>query len=189
MQDGQVVAWDVYTTRGRRSQAVHLQIWRPVRPADNRYRFVGETVTVALWVGHSRFVMYPRDRISVRRGDVIGIYFPKYNPIPWSAADCSHGNEHLYKYSPYTCTGPIAEHLYKYSPYTCTGTIAVHMYKYNLYTCSGTSRTPVQVVHLYRHHPYTYTSTVRMPVQVQPVHMYKYNLYTCSGTIAVHMYK
>jgi len=26
VQDGQLVAWDVYTTRGRRSQTVHLQV-------------------------------------------------------------------------------------------------------------------------------------------------------------------
>ena len=26
---------------------------------------------------------------------------PRYNPIPWSAAECNHGNEHLYKYNPY----------------------------------------------------------------------------------------
>ena len=101
VEDGHVVAWDVYTSRGRRSQTVHLQMWRPVRPDHNRYQFVGETVTVALWIGHSRFTLYPRDRIPVRRGDVIGIYFPKYNPVPWSVAECSHGNEHLYKYNPY----------------------------------------------------------------------------------------
>jgi len=100
-EHGHVVAWDVYTTRGRRSQIVHLQMWRPVRPDENRYQFVGETVTVALWIGHSRFTLYPRDRIRVRRGDVIGVYFPKYNPIPWSVAKCDRGNEHLYKYNPY----------------------------------------------------------------------------------------
>ena len=102
VERGHVVAWDVYTTRGRRSQVVHLQMWRPVRPDENRYQFVGETVIVALWVGHSRFTLYPRDRIRVRRGDVIGIYFPKYNPIPWSVAKpCGHDNRHLYKYNPY----------------------------------------------------------------------------------------
>ena len=58
-------------------------------------------MTVALWIGHSRFTMFPRDRIAVRRGDVVGVYFPKYNPIPWSAAACNHDNEHLYKYNPY----------------------------------------------------------------------------------------
>jgi len=34
--DGFVVGWNVYTTRGRRSQTVHLQIWRPVNAANHR---------------------------------------------------------------------------------------------------------------------------------------------------------
>jgi len=34
--DGFVVSWNVYTTRGRRSQTVHLQIWRPVNAANHR---------------------------------------------------------------------------------------------------------------------------------------------------------
>jgi len=33
---GYVIGWNVYTTRGRRSQYVHLQIWRPVDPKDHR---------------------------------------------------------------------------------------------------------------------------------------------------------
>jgi len=108
-EDGHVVAWNVYTTRGRRSQKVHLQMWRPVRPADNRYQFVGETIVVAMWVGHNLFTLYPQDRIAVRRGDVIGIYFPKYNPVPWSAApSCPPGAEHLYKYNPYGPTSGIS---------------------------------------------------------------------------------
>lgn len=100
VEDGFVTAWNVYTTRGRRSQYVHLQIWRPVRSNENRYQFIGETIIQALWVGHSLFTLYPNDRIAVQRGDVLGIYFPKYNPIPWSSADCHDGNEHLFKYNP-----------------------------------------------------------------------------------------
>jgi len=69
---------------------------------------VGETVIVALWIGQSYFALYPRDRIAVRRGDVIGIYFPRYNPIPWSTVECRHGNEHLYKYNPYSVTMVMA---------------------------------------------------------------------------------
>jgi len=36
--DGFVIGWHVYTTRGRRSQTVHLQIWRPVDVANHRYQ-------------------------------------------------------------------------------------------------------------------------------------------------------
>ena len=35
-QDGFVIGWNIYTTRGRRSQTVHLQIWRPVDAANHR---------------------------------------------------------------------------------------------------------------------------------------------------------
>jgi len=75
-----------------------------VLSAACRYRLVGETVVAALWIGHSYFALYPQDRIAVRRRDVIGIYFPRYNPIPWSTVECRHGNEHLYKYNPYSVT-------------------------------------------------------------------------------------
>jgi len=33
---------------------------------------------------HSRFTLHPQDRIPVRRGDVIGIYFPRYKHRFWS---------------------------------------------------------------------------------------------------------
>ena len=100
--DGFVTGWHVYTTRGRRSQVVHLQVWRPTddRSGDGyyRYRRVGETVIAALWVGHNFFALYPADRIPVLRGDVLGIYFPSYNPIPWTSVPCRHGNEHLLRH-------------------------------------------------------------------------------------------
>jgi len=102
LTDGTVVGWSVYTTRGRRSQVVYLQVWRPVSPAENRYLRVGETGITALWVGHNYFTLFPADRIPVRRGDVIGIYFPSYNPIPWTGVPCRvEGGEHLFKYNPF----------------------------------------------------------------------------------------
>ena len=72
-----------------------------------RYTLVGETMITALWVGHNYFALYPRDRIGIRRGDVLGVYFPKYNPIPWTAVECRQGNQHLYKYNPYSVTSSM----------------------------------------------------------------------------------
>jgi len=83
---------------------VHLPVVHNKRGVRCRYGLVGETVVVALWIGPSYFALYPQDRIPVRRGDVVGIYFPRYNPIPWSAVACRRGNEHLYKYNPYSVT-------------------------------------------------------------------------------------
>ncbi len=55
----------------------------------HRYRMIGQTVFVAHWVGHNYFPLYPSDMINVEPGDTIGIYFPKYNPIPWNAVPCT----------------------------------------------------------------------------------------------------
>lgn len=99
---GTLVGWNVYTTRGRRSQVVFLQMWRPINASSHRrYTRIGETRITALWVGHSSFLLYPVDRIPVRVGDVIGIWFPNYNPIPFSVVPCEReGSEHLSKHNP-----------------------------------------------------------------------------------------
>lgn len=100
VQSGHLVGWHVYTARGRRSQKVFLQVWRPVDVKRRAYRLIGETKIAALWVEHSFFPLRPEDRIHVEIGDTLGLYFPRYNPIPWSAVECHVGNEHLFKYNP-----------------------------------------------------------------------------------------
>ena len=64
---------------------------------DQVWRLVGQTIFVARWVGHNYFPLYPKDRIEIKEGDTIGIYFPKYNPVPWSASACGRGNEHMFR--------------------------------------------------------------------------------------------
>ena len=98
-RDGVVIGWNVYTSRGRRSQTAHLQIWRLVK-GDNTFKLVGQTIFIAQWVGHNYFPLYPSHRIKVKAGDVVGLYFPKYNPIPWSATTCERGNDHIFRYNP-----------------------------------------------------------------------------------------
>ena len=97
---GILVGWNVYTARGRRSQKVHLQVWRPIDVRRRKYALAGETKIAALWVGYSFFPLRPDDRIKVLPGDILGLYFPKYNPIPWSSVQCANGNDHLFKYNP-----------------------------------------------------------------------------------------
>lgn len=75
------------------------QIWRPVSVTEARYLLAGETCITARWVGYSNFVLHPDDRFPVRRGDVVGLYYPMYNPIPWSSVPCRPGepNEFLFR--------------------------------------------------------------------------------------------
>ncbi|ELT93557.1 hypothetical protein CAPTEDRAFT_200978 [Capitella teleta] len=100
LQAGVLVGWNVFTARGRRSQRVYLQVWRPVDVNRRAYRLVGETKIAALWVGHSFFPLRPPDRILVEPGDVLGLHFPRFNPIPWSPVPCDRNNEHFFKYNP-----------------------------------------------------------------------------------------
>ena len=100
LQASVLVGWNVYAARGRRSQDVHLQVWRPISVAHRRYVLAGETQITAEWVGYSFFPLRPEDRINVLPGDILGLYFPSFNPIPWSSVECHDGNEHLFKYNP-----------------------------------------------------------------------------------------
>jgi len=99
---GIVTGWHVYTTRSRRSQTVNLQIWRPVHIERREYYLVSQTVFKAQWIGHNFIPLFPQDRIHARVDDVIGIYFPRYNPVPWVASPCrdGRGNAHYFKYNP-----------------------------------------------------------------------------------------
>jgi len=82
--------------------AILFQIWRPVSVDGARYLWVNETMITALWVGYTNFLLRPIDRFPVQRGDVLGLYYPKYNPIPWSSVSCrpSGGDEILFKNNP-----------------------------------------------------------------------------------------
>ena len=42
----------------------------------------------------------PEYRINIEPGDVIGIFFPKYNPVPWSPETCTGENAHVFRRNP-----------------------------------------------------------------------------------------
>lgn len=100
--EGIVVSWDLYVEEGRVSRAVYLQIWRPIKPDAKRaeYNLVGQTLFYSDIIGHSHIILHPKDRLQVKKGDTIGIYYSFYNPIPWSTVECFRGNKHVFRYNP-----------------------------------------------------------------------------------------
>ena len=64
------------------------------------YTLVGQTIFVAQWVGHNYVPINPAYRIHIEPGDVIGLYFPKYNPVPWSPTTCTGQNAHVFRRNP-----------------------------------------------------------------------------------------
>ena len=99
---GYVVAWNLYISSKFSFAKANLQVWRPVDVAKRRYGLIGQTkVRGVPNGGHVHFVLLAEDRIVVKKGDVLALYFNTYNPIPWSEVKCVDGNEHLFKYNPF----------------------------------------------------------------------------------------
>lgn len=90
---GLVNAWQFFAKIVSLEHTVHLQIWRPTgqshksQQETHAYRLVDQTF------------VHPRDLrvhevvlerpFQVMKGDIIGLYFPKFNPIGWSSVPCS----------------------------------------------------------------------------------------------------
>lgn len=99
-----IIGWNVYIHRP--NQKIHLQVWRyagEVRGSGARlkYKLVGQTILICQSVGPYSFQLLPRDRILIERNDVLGVYFPSHNPIPWEDfGSCDDKKKHLFQYYP-----------------------------------------------------------------------------------------
>jgi len=97
---------------------VYLQVWRPVdsHPARSRgvrisssilkpsssvdvvYALVGQTLFAPQELRFHEIPLSVGEFIRVRRGDVLGLYYFRHNPLPWSAIPCS-ADSHQYLYT------------------------------------------------------------------------------------------
>ena len=101
-RSGTLVAWDLYIAPEKTSHVVYLQIWRPVRPDAEQpvYALKGQIRFVSEREGHIHQVLHPKDRQTVNPGDLIGLHFTKFCPIPYNSVKCGAGNIQLFRYNP-----------------------------------------------------------------------------------------
>ena len=73
-----------------------FQIWR--KQGIREYILVGQTVYRGLESGPHDFKIPSEDRFQFEAGDVLGIMFEHFNPIPYdvSQTDCQHDQGILY---------------------------------------------------------------------------------------------
>ena len=72
-ENGWVVGWHTWMSRGRRTQRAHLQIWRPINVDRNHYSFIGQTIVDALRAGYNYYGLNTEgNRVHVSQGDVLG---------------------------------------------------------------------------------------------------------------------
>ena len=85
---GHVHSWHFYANR---TVNVTLQIWRPMTLETHQYKLVGQNFYNISATGIQNVVVSPNSRIPFEEGDVIGVYFPSVNPIPFSkrTSNCS----------------------------------------------------------------------------------------------------
>jgi len=68
-------------------------VYPPTSPSHDakfiRYRLVGQTVFLPTELRLRQLNLSISNRIHVRAGDVLGLYIPTSNPLPWSAVPCA----------------------------------------------------------------------------------------------------
>ena len=98
LSDGVVAAWQIYAKIVSIEHRVFLQVWRPSSSASasqsvfdvakSTYTLVGQTYVEPTELRFHEIVLQASEFIGVRSGDVLGLYFPSFNPIGWSAVPC-----------------------------------------------------------------------------------------------------
>ncbi len=88
---GHVHSWHFFANR---TVNLTLQVWRPITTSHHshsyQYKLVGQNFYNVSTLGIQNVVLLPKSRIPFQEGDLIGVYFPSLNPIPFSkrSAEC-----------------------------------------------------------------------------------------------------
>ncbi len=100
--NGFIHSWHFFANR---TVNLTLQIWRPTSAIVNHHQFklVGENFYNVSYPGIQNVVVSQDRRITFKEGDLIGVYFPSINPIPFSknSSNCSSPILYLHKTRPH----------------------------------------------------------------------------------------
>jgi len=102
LSNGVVSGWQIYAKIVSIEHRVFLQVWRPSASSAQRsmfdgvesvYTLVGQTHVEPTELRFHEIVLKASEFIDVRSGDVLGLYFPSFNPIGWSAVPCGSAKQ------------------------------------------------------------------------------------------------
>lgn len=83
-----IQAWHFYAQIVSEQHSVYLQVWRPTDPDLDHYTLVGQTHIHPSELRFHELALSADQFVRTEGGDVLGLFFPKYNPIGWSAVPC-----------------------------------------------------------------------------------------------------
>jgi len=102
LSDGVVAGWHIYAKIVSIEHRVFLQVWRPSSSStsttvsdgvESVYTLVGQTYVEPTELRFHDIVLQASEFIGVLAGDVLGLYFPSFNPIGWSAVPCGSAKQ------------------------------------------------------------------------------------------------
>ena len=99
LSDGIIQAWHIYAKIISIHHSVYLQVWRPSLGSSigdgAAYTLVGQTYAEPFQLRFQEIVLSAEQFLRVRRGDVLGLYHPRSNPIGWSSVPCASSLQQL----------------------------------------------------------------------------------------------
>ena len=98
------------------------QVWRPSLDNAFEYRLVGQTFFQPPELRFQEVALEPSAHIKLQRGDVLGLYFPQFNPLAWSAVPCAYpAQRHLYLHQPQAVGVGVTSHFQRAQagPHAC----------------------------------------------------------------------
>jgi len=79
-----------YSNSNSNDRVLSLKVWRPRSLDDRIYTLVGQTMFLPSELRFQEVTLKEESTsIRFRQGDVLGLYFPKFNPIAWSSVPCA----------------------------------------------------------------------------------------------------
>jgi len=89
LSDGVITRWRLFVKILSIQHEVFLQVWRPSSKShdSSSYQLIGQTLVQPTELREIEAAANPP--IQVRTGDVLGLYFPCYNPIGWTSVPCA----------------------------------------------------------------------------------------------------
>ena len=94
LNDGIIKGWRTFVKIVSLQHEIYLQVWRPSPYYSNTYTLVGQTFFAPQRLRFQEVPVNPYEAmIYVKRGDVLGLYFPKQNPIGWSSVPCAGASQ------------------------------------------------------------------------------------------------
>ena len=73
---------------------VYLQVWRPSEEQSGVYTLIAQTFFHPSELRFQEVRLRAGEYIHVRRGDVLGLYFPNKNPLAYSSVPCAYNQQH-----------------------------------------------------------------------------------------------